>query len=65
MMMHTLINRVIYFSFSSNDLHGQADLKKLDRVMSIFYLSRMQSSLSFQITLLYNRQVVSLKSLHE
>lgn len=36
MMMHTLINRVIYFSFSSNDLHGQAYLKKLDRVISIF-----------------------------
>ena len=36
MMMHTLINRVIYFSFSSNDLHGQAYLKKLDRVMIIF-----------------------------
>ena len=36
MMMHTLINRVIYFSFSSNDLHGQDYLKKLDRVMSIF-----------------------------
>ena len=36
--MHTLINRVIYFSFSSNDLHEQAYLKKLDRVMSIFLL---------------------------